>query len=166
MDGLIEFVSSWYLLYWPELWLASLWHADWESAYKHEGIAGIAAEFMRSLLGANTTAFSVPMGSGWSIWRIQRLLAQYGIAAWGDVFANHHLVFRVKKRQAEWAQYVMLRDGVPLSDARPIKQTTPRTGSEVARPAASQVGKPLGEQARDFSQRVDSALDKISSYID
>ena len=45
---------------------------------------------------------------------IEALLLRYGIKLWGVGYWNNELFFRVKGRQAHWAQYVLLRGGVPL----------------------------------------------------
>ena len=69
---------------------------------------------MKTAVGANTEPFFIPCDSEWKIDDVQALLRQYGIKLWGVGYFNNELYFRVKKRQAHWAQYVLLRAGVPL----------------------------------------------------
>ena len=71
-------------------------------------------EAMQTAVGANTEPFFIPCDSEWKIDDVQALLRQYGIKLWGVGYFNNELYFRVKKRQAHWAQYVLLRAGVPL----------------------------------------------------
>ena len=58
--------------------------------------------------------FFVQLDSGWSMPAINRLLAARGIATWGSGVANGELYFRVRRGQAAWAQYLLLKAGVPL----------------------------------------------------
>ena len=46
---------------------------------------------------------------------VERLLRQYGVRMWGrDTRHNDEFAFLVKKSQAEWAEYLLLRAGVVL----------------------------------------------------
>lgn len=89
-------------------------HADWKGARKRSGMLGLTAELAQSVAGTNTMAFFIPTDSDWAIQDIQALLIRYGVKLWGVGYWNGEMYFRVKKRQAHWAQYVMLRAGVPL----------------------------------------------------
>ena len=94
--------------------LGNFRYADWQGAAARGGIAGIAAEGLQATIGANTEPFFVPCDSEWKIQDIEALLLRYGIKLWGVGYWNNELFFRVKGRQAHWAQYVLLRGGVPL----------------------------------------------------
>lgn len=98
----------------PATVLGTFRHADWRGAREESGIAGIATEIAQSAIGANTMAFFIPTNSEWQIQDVEALLARYGVKLWGVGYWNGEMYFRVKKRQAHWAQYVMLREGVPL----------------------------------------------------
>lgn len=89
-------------------------HADWQGQAKTHGLAGIVIETLRTATGANTEPFFVPCDSEWKIGDIQALLVRHGVKLWGVGYWNNELFFRVKGRQAHWAQYVLLRAGVPL----------------------------------------------------
>lgn len=89
-------------------------HADWQGAAQANGIAGVVAEALKASAGANTEPFFVPCDSEWKVNDIQVLLLRHGIKLWGVGYWNNELFFRVKGRQAHWAQYVLLRAGVPL----------------------------------------------------
>jgi hypothetical protein len=89
-------------------------YADWDGAAQASGAAGVAVEALQAAAGANAKPFFVPADSGWQINDIQALLLQHGIKLWGVGYWNNELYFRVKKRQAHWAQYVLLRADVPL----------------------------------------------------
>lgn len=60
--------------------------------------------------------FAVPYGAGWSGKQIGRLLKGYGVPSWGWLVRYDTIFFRVRLKQARWAQYVMLREGVPLEE--------------------------------------------------
>jgi hypothetical protein len=113
MISVLEFLTSFYWMAIPETILQTLWHADWRSA-KNRGLGGLLSEAIGSLLGTNTWPFFVRLDSGWNAADIAHLLKRHGIRTWGYGFANGELFFRVRKSQAAWAQYVLLRKGVPL----------------------------------------------------
>ena len=98
----------------PATIVGNVQHADWQGAAQSHGAAGLAMEAMQTAVGANTEPFFIPCDSEWRIDDVQALLRQYGIKLWGVGYFNNELYFRVKKRQAHWAQYVLLRAGVPL----------------------------------------------------
>ena len=89
-------------------------YADWKGAYRRSGTLGVIGELAQSAVGTNTMPFFIPVNSEWPIQDVQALLLRYGIELWGVGYWNGEMYFRVKKRQAHWAQYVMLREGVPL----------------------------------------------------
>jgi len=58
--------------------------------------------------------FYVPLDSSWSGARIEGLLKRNGVKVWARIIHGGDLFFRVHKKQAEWAEYLLLRAGVPL----------------------------------------------------
>jgi hypothetical protein len=67
------------------------------------------------LEGPNHT-FRVPAESGWSGLEIEQMLAAYGVRIWGRQIVSDEIMFTVRIAQAEWAQYLLARHGVPLVD--------------------------------------------------
>jgi hypothetical protein len=65
-------------------------------------------------LGTRSWTFYVPLDCSWSGARIEKLLKSNGVKIWARMIHGHDLFFRVHKKQAEWAEYVLLRAGVPL----------------------------------------------------
>lgn len=53
-------------------------------------------------------------GSGWSGHGISRLLTQHGVKNWGMMIVQEHLLVSVKKKQLNWAEYLLQREGIPL----------------------------------------------------
>lgn len=98
----------------PRTILGNATHADWRGAAEQGGLIGLVGEALQTAVGTNTEPFFVPCGSEWKIDDIAALLRRHGIKLWGAACFNDELYFRVEKRQAHWAQYVMLRAGVPL----------------------------------------------------
>lgn len=45
---------------------------------------------------------------------VSEILARYGIPVYGRTHDAHCMYFRVKKRQARWAEYILLNAGVEL----------------------------------------------------
>jgi hypothetical protein len=113
MRPFLEFLTSFYWIALPETILQTFRHADWRRA-REQGVGGLLSEAIGSLLGTNSWPFFVPLRSGWNGADIARLLKRHGVRMWGYGFANGELFFRVRRSQAAWAQYVLLREGVPL----------------------------------------------------
>jgi hypothetical protein len=59
--------------------------------------------------------FNEAKNLGWYPFQIRELLAGYGIKSWGDLIDGDELSFNVKLEQAQWAEYVLLRYGVPVN---------------------------------------------------
>lgn len=71
-------------------------------------------ELMNSIARTNIFPFFVHADSGWTHADIDRLLAQYGINIFGNYRFGKDLVFYVRVGQANFAQWLMERAGVPL----------------------------------------------------
>jgi hypothetical protein len=93
--------------------VSSLIHADWKGARKH-GAVGIPVEFLRTVTGANAWAFHIPRSSGWYGSEAEALLKHYGVRLWGRRVTSQHSIISVEERQANWAEYLLLRRGIPL----------------------------------------------------
>lgn len=56
----------------------------------------------------------VDKGGKHSLPEIKMILAEYGVVTYWYGFNAKHITFRIKKRQARWGEYVLLRAGVKL----------------------------------------------------
>jgi hypothetical protein len=170
MRSLLEFLTSFYWIAIPETILQTFWHADWRSA-KDRGLSGLLNEAIRSLLGTNSWPFFVPLDSDWSGADIARLLKRHGVSMWGYGFANGELFFRVRRNQAAWAQYVLLREGVPLQHRLFSEKTasgrqssagrTPRQRSQPQKRPAGLTG-----YLDSMAESVDSSLTSLAERVD
>ena len=118
------------------------------------------------MVGFDSYPFYVRMGSGWSHRRIQLLLAKHGIKMWGWAFRNGALLFRAKEKQAAWAQYVMLRAGVPLQG--PLLAQAPNTSTATGATSEHQSQRSAGSPSdltMDFEQQFDGLIQKVSSFL-
>jgi hypothetical protein len=123
------------LLILPATIIGAIRHADWRGAREREGVPGVADEMVHAALGTNTMAFFIPTSSHWQIQDVQALLLRHGVKLWGVGYWNGEMYFRVKKRQSHWAQYVMLRAGVPLLHGlMPGSRAIPGAGGQIAPP--------------------------------
>jgi len=59
-------------------------------------------------------AFYVGLDSGWTGAQCDRILKDAGITVYGRCIAKGDAFFQVPTAQAEWAEYLLLRAGVPL----------------------------------------------------
>jgi hypothetical protein len=90
-------------------------NADWEGAYHRGGVAGVIAEFVACLTSHNAPTIRVSRYSHWRGIDIERLLKRHGVKVWDRGIAGDDLYFCVKRRQAKWAEYLLLRAGVPVT---------------------------------------------------
>jgi len=82
--------------------LMSLRHAGRSRRARHRGEAG-------------SWTFQIPRAAGWSGVDVERFLNHYGIVIWGRRVTSQHLIFTVKRRQANWAEYLLLRRGIQVA---------------------------------------------------
>jgi hypothetical protein len=69
---------------------------------------------LRHLSGEQSWRLCVPRACGWSGMEIEQLLKRHGVRLWDRGFTKEHLTFRVKRRQANWAEYLLWRRGIPV----------------------------------------------------
>lgn len=92
-------------------------NADWAGAYRRAGVAGLIGEFFASVTSSNAPTIRVARRSSWSGIAIERLLLRHGVKVWDRGLAGDELYFCVKRRQVKWAEYLLLRAGVPVTSA-------------------------------------------------
>ena len=116
----------------------------------------MVSEIGRTLVGANTWSFSIPKDAGWSGSSIEQFLNHYGIKVWGRRVTSQHFHFTVKERQANWAEYLLLRRGIPVS-RNPFNPQNAVYGQQHA----------PGDQPPAWADREDSRgiLDKLSDLF-
>jgi hypothetical protein len=71
--------------------------------------------------------FAIPRadkGGPFTLAEIEELLARYGVVVFGRTHDANHMYFHVKKRQARWAEYLMLHAGVELCNP-PVDERNP-----------------------------------------
>jgi hypothetical protein len=80
-----------------------------------------------TLFQSNSWTFFIPydqsLESGWNAFGVENLMKRYGIKTWGGQITGGEFFFSVKLEQAQWAEYLLNENGVPLS---PLSQGTPR----------------------------------------
>lgn len=58
--------------------------------------------------------FTFDVDSGFTGYKVEKLLRRYGVRVWGRRVAGNQRSFLVKQSQAVWAEYILCRAGVPL----------------------------------------------------
>ncbi len=96
--------------------LMALRYGDYRHAGKN-GVLGYAGEVASSLTGANTFRFALLRSGPHSLNEVEALLKRYGVPIVGRTHDATCMYFSVKRRQARWAEYVMLQAGVELANA-------------------------------------------------
>ena len=90
--------------------------------------------FVQDIVAGPSFTFLVPADCGWSGREIGRLLKRHGVRVWGMMIVSNTLMFSARKAQAQWAQYFLQREGIPieygLSEPPPIQPTSPGPKSD------------------------------------
>lgn len=113
--------------------ISTFLRADWSGAMRRNGTFGLLAEFTSCLTAHNSPTLRVSRQSSWRGIDVERLLARYGIKVWDRGASGEELYFCVKRRQVKWAEYVLLRAGVPLTSL----PAEPRNNAWAARYSAN-----------------------------
>ncbi|CAG0935556.1 hypothetical protein TFLX_04398 [Thermoflexales bacterium] len=92
-------------------------NADWHGAYQRNGVSGVLAEFAACLTSSNAPRIHVSRHSHWRGIDVERLLQRHGVKVWDRGIAGDDFYFCVKRRQVKWAEYLLLRAGVPVTSA-------------------------------------------------
>lgn len=130
-------------------------NADWQGAFERGGLPGLIGETAASLTGRNTWHFYVPRDCGWSGVEMERLLRRHGVKIWDRGFTHDCLTFRVKRRQANWAEYLLRRRGIPV-----VSQPFNRLNDEYAHRHAPGSEPPTGRrQPRSRQGLLDDLID-------
>jgi hypothetical protein len=67
--------------------------------------------------GGSWHKFMVPRDAGVTGWEVEQLLVRHGVKIWGRGFTSNAMYFSCKGKQANWAEYLIRRKGIPLSCA-------------------------------------------------
>jgi len=59
-------------------------------------------------------AFFLGLDSGWTGAQCEKILKSKGVKVYGKCIAKGDAFFQVPTEQAEWAEYLLLREGAPL----------------------------------------------------
>lgn len=140
--------------------LGGLTHAGWSGAWARGGLWGLVREGLAALSGFNAWPFFVDARGAWPPDEVAALLRANSIATWGWGYAGGEFYFRVKRRQAHWAQYLLLHNGVAvggrlldesLSPRRTAATSTadPQTPRALSAPSAAAPRRPAPLQQLD-----------------
>lgn len=69
---------------------------------------------LRWLCGAKSWEFTISRNCGWSGQQIETMLRHRGVKIWGRGFTHDTLVFRVDDKQANWAEYLLHQNAIPV----------------------------------------------------
>lgn len=61
-----------------------------------------------------SVGYNIDVNGGWSALAIGRLMKESGVKIWGLTIFGDIITFRVRVSQARYAQYLMVRQGIPF----------------------------------------------------
>lgn len=71
-------------------------------------------------LQSNSWTFFIPydnaLRQGWNERSIRAMLDENGVSSWGSQITDGELFFSVSQDQAQWAEYFLLRNRVPINE--------------------------------------------------
>lgn len=109
-----DFLDAFDLINRAEGLVSRVLHFDRRRAAGGTPAVGFALELAKSAIGAEEWTFQLRRDSGWCGGDAERLLKHYGVPIWGRRFTGKHFVFSIPRRQANWAEYLLLRRGMTL----------------------------------------------------
>lgn len=154
-----------------EGFFSAIRYGDWKRASK-SGPAGYATEFLRSATGSNCAKFSIPATADHNLVEVEKILRRYGIPVFGRTYDAGHMYFSVKKRQASWAEYIMLNAGVELDNPTFDRRNPSYVGRHgpgwMPTPWAEQERKPTAKSpaAEVPAAKPTSSLGRLSRWMD
>ena len=60
-----------------------------------------------------SVGYNIPVDAGWSAYSVRALLDVHGVKLWGLTIFDNVITFRTRLAQAQYAQYLMEREGIP-----------------------------------------------------
>ena len=131
-----------------------MWDAILDYGTVFDWISPVIA-FIQDLLYGPSAAFLVPEDAGWSGREIQKLLSDHGIKVWGLMIVSNTIMFNVRQAQARWAEYLLLRAGVPFEGGLPHSTRYKRS-----RTATNE------HKKADLFGNIEGALRKLDDFLD
>jgi len=92
--------------------------ADWKRAYRRDGLLGLASEGLSAAAGECHWTIRIPRDAGMSGGEIEQMLRSWYIPVFGRWFEMGdpgNICFSVPMRQANWAEYLLCRRGIPIA---------------------------------------------------
>ena len=111
-------------------------------------------EIGRAVAGQRSWRFEIPRDCGRSGQQIEDMLKSFGIPIWGRNFNRTSLFFRVKRKQANWAEYLLWRHSIPVAS----KPFNPANAKQFSPPAQKRQ-KP--DEMMAFVEQMRRTLDSI-----
>ncbi len=68
---------------------------------------------IQTLWNRPSVGYNVPANTQWSTYAIQGLLKKFGVKVWGLALMDDMIIFRVRKAQAAYTQYLLERENIP-----------------------------------------------------
>jgi len=111
--------------------------------------------------GHRFTMLRIDKGGQYSLRQVEELLDRYGVAVYARTYDANYRYFRIKKRQARWAEYLMLHAGVklcgPLFDERNARYVSQHPAGWMPQPWSAK-----NENQADLNDRSDVARQKAN----
>jgi hypothetical protein len=112
--NLDDFLDAFNLIDRVEGFAASILYFDRRRAAAGAPVLGMATELMRSASGLGSWTFHIARDGAFTGGDVERLLNHYAIPVWGRRLTGLHYVLSCPRRQANWAEYLILRRGMQL----------------------------------------------------
>ncbi len=94
--------------------LSATINGSYKSAAKRNGVIGVVSEASKNVAGANSYRFAFSRKGAQTLEGIHELLGKYGVHTFSYLHDHENFYFNVRRSQAGWAEYVLLRAGVEL----------------------------------------------------
>lgn len=140
-----------------EGFFSAIAHFDRKRAAGGPPVLGVAAELARSASGAGSWTFHVRRDGPFNGGDAERLLGRYAVPIWGRRVTGDHFILSVPVRQANWAEYLLLRRGIVL-DGRLFNPDNQRYALKYAPGDEPPAWADRGRQPRSVIERLSDML--------
>lgn len=82
--------------------------------------------WLTNMRSGGSVGYNIPVDAGWSALAIQMMLHDAGVSIWGLSIVAGIITFRLKRKQARYAQYLLERHGIPYQGGMDITSAQSR----------------------------------------
>jgi len=93
--------------------------------------------WLTDMRSGGSVGYNIPVEAGWSALAIQTMLHDAGVRIWGLSIVAGIITFRLKRKQARYAQYLLERHGIPYQGGIDVRTSAKEQSQHDSSPDSS-----------------------------